>query len=79
VLTAVVLVSGKGQNLTHGIIEPITKKLSQIIMLATFTAVQILVQIRPRWGLLCKWVKYNKLFLFTYAFFKNTCAGQTSY
>jgi len=47
--------------------QPITKNLSQVIMLVTPTAVPNLVQIRP-WRRLCKEVKYNKNFIFMYLF-----------
>ena len=42
-------------------LQPPPKNLSEMIMLATPTALQNLVHIRPR-GLLVEWVKYNQIF-----------------
>ena len=45
-------------------------------MSAAPTASPNLVQIR-RWGLLGKWVKYDKFFFYLYLFFMNLPTGQT--
>jgi len=68
VLTATGFVNGKWQFSTFTESTPITKKMVQMIISASHTAVPNLVQIRPR-GLLGKWVKYNDFLFFIYTFF----------
>jgi len=85
VLTATGLVIVKGQISSHQRIDtpqPITKNLLQMITSVTVTDMPNLVQIRPR-GLLCKWVKYNKHFVYlfiyrAYLVIENSPTGQTT-